>query len=515
MKLKVAISAIALFVLLAVLMVFYLSTNSVKQMPVVQVSKFVLQTEPPSTGMRADGKLSNIEYKNLSVIDTNPIVQRYIDSNLIEFSDYSKSLQNVWVEYIYDYYDYAIGILDSPTSKEHPAKMSVLRFKSSFREPVIKGIKLGDSMERIVSILGNPSFLDKKARLIGYKTMEFYLIIRVKNVADEISFIKTPSQSNEYQIAQLAVSNYKSAKSYYLLNTFEDNKRVISTWGHYINEFSFGFVFEDAGKPMIKIYNNFDGVIPVKRGMIEIYFINKDLIFENEVKYYLSKKKVDSIENYGKLYSPDKKHFVVWTDEEESKISVFDSTGINPPSVLRFGLANQSAEWLSNHEVLITFGIDSTEYMSFDLNSNQLKPKTELDTHAKPILEADFKVSQFRLNMSFSSFKNVLENPFVKIKTSIYNGDIKVNTYRLEDGSIVEFYDGKLGNILLKSKKYASNRGLRVGDSMNKVLKLYALPHDLTGETWHYNYDYADEGEVFVVTFKNDKVKSIYVTLLD
>jgi len=227
MKLKVAISAIALFVLLAVLMVFYLSTNSVKQMPVVQVSKFVLQTEPPSTGMRADGKLSNIEYKNLSVIDTNPIVQRYIDSNLIEFSDYSKSLQNVWVEYIYDYYDYAIGILDSPTSKEHPAKMSVLRFKSSFREPVIKGIKLGDSMERIVSILGNPSFLDKKASLIGYKANEFYVIIQGKNIATEISFVKTPSQSNEKQIAQFAVSNYKSIDYFKLLNGFANPLRSL------------------------------------------------------------------------------------------------------------------------------------------------------------------------------------------------------------------------------------------------------------------------------------------------
>jgi len=502
MKLKITFLVLALCV--GILAIFNMSFISGEKKPEVKIVNFVLQTEPPTSDARTDGKLSVIKYKDIEVIDTNSIVQRYIDSSLTEFS--GGKFRDVWVEYVYDYGDIINGYVESPGNKAHPARMNILRFKSGFQEPIIKDIKIGDSIEEIVSILGNPSFIDKKASLIGYKAKEIYLFIQGKKAAAEISFIKTPSQSQENLIAQYVVSHYKPYYDSKLLNGFMDNRRKINYWDRNIYEYFFGFVFVDNVKANMRIYNNFEGVIPSKTGKITLNLVDEDLIFENQVKYYLEK--------HEKFYSPDKKHYVVKVIEEQPKISVYETSEENPPIVLRF-FDNQFADWLSSHEVLITYGLDSTEYMSFDLRTQKLKTKTELETHATPIHDSDFIVGDFKLDMTFSSFKKVADGKFVKIKSSIYNSDIKVNTYRLKDGSIVEFYDGRLGNVLLKSKKYATNRGLKVGDSLNKALKLYGLPHDLEGDSWHYNYDYADDGEVFVVTFENDKVKSIYVTMLD
>jgi hypothetical protein len=66
--------------------------------------------------------------------------------------------------------------------------------------------------------------------------------------------------------------------------------------------------------------------------------------------------------------------------------------------------------------------------------------------------------------------------------------------------------------ITINSAKYATNRGLHVGDSVKKLLEIYGNP----ASRYEQDMDYDDdEGGLIRIRIKKDRVEWIYVGALD
>jgi len=171
-------------------------------------------------------------------------------------------------------------------------------------------------------------------------------------------------------------------------------------------------------------------------------------------------------------------------------------------------------------------------------NSN-LNPKKEPDATSKPIAlrpkapstteplptaavidEKDYTILPFALNMTFKKFKNVIiDNPIISSKTE--NADAleigaHITTYKLEDGTLVSFWQYKDENIIsaieIKSDKYLTPRGLKVGDSINTLRQLYGKADSIN--KGKYSFDDGYGYDFFTVTILDNKVNKIRVNLI-
>ncbi len=171
--------------------------------------------------------------------------------------------------------------------------------------------------------------------------------------------------------------------------------------------------------------------------------------------------------------------------------------------------------------------------------NSSLNPKKEPDATSKPITlqskipstteplstpavidEKDYTILPFALNMTFKKFKNVIiNNPIISSKTE--NADAleigaHITTYKLEDGTLISFWQYKDENIIsaieIISDKYLTPRGLKVGDSINTLRRLYGKADNINkGE---YSFDDGYGYDFFTVTIQDYKVYKIRVNLM-
>ncbi|MEI6602802.1 MAG: hypothetical protein WCL54_04895 [Clostridia bacterium] len=156
----------------------------------------------------------------------------------------------------------------------------------------------------------------------------------------------------------------------------------------------------------------------------------------------------------------------------------------------------------------------------FNGDMQQLGRLASFATLTRAIDESDFTISPFALNMKYEDFKNVIkDNPIISSRTE--NADAlevgaTITTYTLQDGTLISFWKYKkqhtIGAIEITSERYQTPRGLKVGDSLSTLKKLYGKPSYVHNGEYSFNDGYMYD--LFNVTVKDDKVIKIRVNLV-
>ena len=195
-------------------------------------------------------------------------------------------------EYI-EYLDYGIYIYDIDE------KVFNLIFDTRYKGTIVNGIKVGDSLENVVSILGNPTFGNIEEGYVGYKGQELYVFFNNEQIS-----IYPVENNNSSDLSQL-VKQYESDGSI---------KKLVSNatdiWEnyeeYYYDEYTVNLTYPLAGLKFqfgitenhgIIIYNNFTGKIfdnytqeELSKAETEIpsyiYFVEGDSVNEYEYERY-------------------------------------------------------------------------------------------------------------------------------------------------------------------------------------------------------------------------------------
>ena len=195
-------------------------------------------------------------------------------------------------EYI-EYPDYGIYIYDIDE------KVFNLIFDTRYKGTIVNGIKVGDSLENVVSILGNPTFGNIQEGYVGYKGQELYVFFNNEQIS-----IYPVESNNSSDLSQL-VKQYESDGSI---------KKLVSNatdiWEnyeeYYYDEYTVNLTYPLAGLKFqfgitenhgIIIYNNFTGKIfdnytqeELSKAETEIpsyiYFVEEDSVNEYEYERY-------------------------------------------------------------------------------------------------------------------------------------------------------------------------------------------------------------------------------------
>jgi hypothetical protein len=134
--------------------------------------------------------------------------------------------------------------------------------------------------------------------------------------------------------------------------------------------------------------------------------------------------------------------------------------------------------------------------------SAHAEQKTKLD-------ERDFVVADISIGMSKVNVKKILGNPKSEKNRKGVTGNFTELNYT---GLTVILSSEKVFGITINSAKYATNRGLHVGDFVKKLLEIYGNP----ASRYEQDMDYDDdEGGLIRIRIKKDRVEWIYVGALD
>lgn len=195
-------------------------------------------------------------------------------------------------EYI-EYPDYGIYIYDIDE------KVFNLIFDTRYKGTIVNGIKVGDSLENVVSILGNPTFGNIEEGYVGYKGQELYVFFNNEQIS-----IYPVESNNSSDLSQL-VKQYESDGSIKKLVS-----NVTDIWEnyeeYYYDEYTVNLTYPLAGLKFqfgitenhgIIIYNNFTGKIfdnytqeELSKAETEIpsyiYFVEEDSVNEYEYERY-------------------------------------------------------------------------------------------------------------------------------------------------------------------------------------------------------------------------------------
>lgn len=176
-------------------------------------------------------------------------------------------------------------------------------FTEKYNDYVVENIKVNTSNEEIIKILGTPTY--ETLKIIGYKTKEFYIFFS----ENQISIYPVVNYETEKMME--IVEKYKTSEEHNLLIN-----EIKNVWKDYdIYEISENkiklqytlkgicFQYNSSSERGAILYNNYSGkvgqentlqnILETKSNLPEnIYFHNKNLVFEHE------EKRVASIEDY-------------------------------------------------------------------------------------------------------------------------------------------------------------------------------------------------------------------------
>jgi hypothetical protein len=129
---------------------------------------------------------------------------------------------------------------------------------------------------------------------------------------------------------------------------------------------------------------------------------------------------------------------------------------------------------------------------------------------AKPLSESDFVIAGISDETSAKGVQKILGKPS-SIHSYPHPFDPDARTIQWRYGALDIIFSGEsVTGIYLNTAKYATARGLRVGDSTDKLVQLYGSP---TGE-YETDWDYfvpGNEMHLIRVTLKKKRVSSIYL----
>lgn len=118
------------------------------------------------------------------------------------------------------------------------------------------------------------------------------------------------------------------------------------------------------------------------------------------------------------------------------------------------------------------------------------------------------------LDMQKEELIDILDCPITNTEIDNESFDeFTIVTVLFEDGTKAVFTDDTLYSLTVGSNKYITPRGLRVGDSVEKLLELYGEPEYIHEGVYTYGY-YISNYDLFIVTTDNGTVVSIMITMI-
>lgn len=251
--------------------------------------------------------------------DSKKAIENYTKINEISLSINSNVLNNV-IRNNWNYSDTLFGTKDSYYNEYNiffdegievknvsrgsevssPKQVFNIVFNSKYDKKIVNDLGTSSSLEEVENKLGKPHFGSAEAGLIGYKSNNLYIFFNLKN---EVSVypIKTQNNNDFARIVGEFVTNGKPDKllnelpeiwtyyDAYIENSESNSKELLYTL------YGVKIQFNVSKEQGVIIYNNFSGNITESTNISDIlnnskklpnnvYFKNKDLVYENEEK---------------------------------------------------------------------------------------------------------------------------------------------------------------------------------------------------------------------------------------
>ena len=129
---------------------------------------------------------------------------------------------------------------------------------------------------------------------------------------------------------------------------------------------------------------------------------------------------------------------------------------------------------------------------------------------AKPLSDNDFVIAGISDETTPGRIQKVLGRPS-SIHSYPHPFDPDARTIQWRYGALSLIFSGEvLTGIYLNTAKHATSRGLRVGDSVDKLIHLYGKPNGAYETDWDYQ-DPGNEMHVIRVLVKRKRVVLIYL----
>lgn len=123
----------------------------------------------------------------------------------------------------------------------------------------------------------------------------------------------------------------------------------------------------------------------------------------------------------------------------------------------------------------------------------------------------DLQLGGIKLDMTYEKLLNVMKTKPESENIDEYEG-MESKTLFYKDGTEIYLVDGTIYSVNVISSDYPTPRGLKVGDTAEKLKELYGEPDNVNDET-HWGYTY-DGYELFSVVLKNGKIVEIQIDLV-
>lgn len=137
---------------------------------------------------------------------------------------------------------------------------------------------------------------------------------------------------------------------------------------------------------------------------------------------------------------------------------------------------------------------------SADANSNK----------QKGIITDDLQLGKLKIGLMYNEAIGIMGNRPKKVEK---DESAHMITLDYDDGTNIVFFANRIYDLSVISPKYPTPRGLKVGDSKDKVIQLYGQPLDteINNSLWEFSND---EGSMYLtIFFKDDLVSMIEVNI--
>ena len=134
-----------------------------------------------------------------------------------------------------------------------------------------------------------------------------------------------------------------------------------------------------------------------------------------------------------------------------------------------------------------------------------------LHQQAARLTPADFVVAGLDDDADSADVVRALGKPDSIVRSSVANGEAELADWFYRDIE-VSFTNGGFFGVTLRGPRFATTRGLKVGDGVRRVLQLYGTPYDTTDGVWMYS-DPTRRDFLHTVDFtvQHSVVRSIYL----
>jgi hypothetical protein len=144
-----------------------------------------------------------------------------------------------------------------------------------------------------------------------------------------------------------------------------------------------------------------------------------------------------------------------------------------------------------------------------DSGQSSKQPSEEKAQPEPLIIDEDLKLGELQVDMPKETMEELIKAKLTDSKTDdSYGFESEILIY--DDGTEIHLVDGKIYSISVSAPEYPTPRGLRAGDTAEKVKELYGEPAAIEEDSlWVYSVRGYD---LFFVTINDGKVVSIKVS---